>query len=247
MPGYNPALLTATDMNIYSRAKNLLLQPDTEWATIAAAPVDTAAVYRNYVMLLAAIGPIASFIGMALVGYEVPILGRIRISIPAGLAMALISYLFGLATVHILSRVIDHLAPRFGGIRDPQRALGLAVYSLTPGWLAGILFLVPSLGLLAILAGLYGIYLLYRGLPIMMESATEKSLPYTLITVLWAMAIQLVASVAIGAVTRIGPGQAPMPVAAVPTATTGLTAEQRQVLDHYKALSESLNRKDNDD
>jgi len=67
------------------------------------------------------------------------------------------------------------LAPTFGASRNPANALKLAVYSHTPCWLAGIFLLSPGLWVLRIL-GLYGLYLMWLGLPVLMKApSSEKS------------------------------------------------------------------------
>jgi hypothetical protein len=55
--------------------------------------------------------------------------------------------------------------------------LKLSVYSHTPLWLAGIFLLIPGLNFLLIL-GLYGLYLMWVGLPTLMRVPNERSLPY---------------------------------------------------------------------
>ena len=62
--------------------------------------------------------------------------------------------------------------------------------------MAGILHIVPALSVLVIIAGLYGLYLLYLAIPIMMECPREKALVYT-VTVIVA---NIVISVIIGAI-----------------------------------------------
>ena len=55
-----------------------------------------------------------------------------------------------------------------------------AAYAFTPGWLASLFVLIGGLGaLLPLLAGLYGIYLLYLGLPITMKCPEDKAFGYT--------------------------------------------------------------------
>ena len=55
-------------MNIMERIKGILLKPKEEWQTIAGETTSIADIYKNYIFILAAIGPVASFIGMSLVG-----------------------------------------------------------------------------------------------------------------------------------------------------------------------------------
>ena len=70
----------------------------------------------------------------------------------------------------------------FGGERNFASAFKLAVYSLTPVWLAGIFLLLPGLRFLA-LTGVYGIYVLSLGLPHMMKSPEARSPLYVAVIV----------------------------------------------------------------
>ena len=54
--------------------------------------------------------------------------------------------------------------------------------SATAGWVAAIFNLIPGLGFLSIL-GLYSLYLLYLGLPILMKVPEDKSVVYTIVIV----------------------------------------------------------------
>jgi hypothetical protein len=71
------------------------------------------------------------------------------------------------------------LAPRFGGKKNFPNALKLSVYSHTPLWLAGIFLLIPGLNFLLIL-GVYGFYLLWVGLPTLMQVPNERAFPYAI-------------------------------------------------------------------
>ena len=44
---------------------------------------------------------------------------------------------------------------------------------MTPVWVVGITALLPGIGILQVL-GLYGLYLLYKGLPILLETPDDK-------------------------------------------------------------------------
>ena len=101
-------------------------------------------------------------------------------------------YLLSFVSVFVIAWLVDRLAPSFGGQRDGLRALKLTAYSYTPAWVAGILQLVPALGVLALLAGCYGLYLLYVGLPVLMRCPQEKSVGYTIVLVLCAIVMSVV-------------------------------------------------------
>jgi hypothetical protein len=96
--------------------------------------------------------------------------------------------------VYIIASVIDLLAPRFGGKKNFPNALKLSVYSHTPLWLAGVFLLIPGLNFLLIL-GLYGFYLLWVGLPILMGVPNERAFPYAIIATACALAPAVVLAI----------------------------------------------------
>ncbi len=54
--------------DIVSRVKAILMTPKTEWPIIAAEATTVADLYKNYVIILAAIPAIAIFIAMSVIG-----------------------------------------------------------------------------------------------------------------------------------------------------------------------------------
>lgn len=165
-------------MSLIERAKNLLLSPRTEWSHIEAEHTTLQELFTGYIAILAAIGPIASLIGMAVVGIDLPFIGHIRISLLDGIPTALITYVLSLALVYILARIIDWLAPTFGGAQDSHQAMKLAAYTCTAAWLGGLFSLLPALSTLGALAACYSIYLLYTGLPVLMKSSPDRTVSY---------------------------------------------------------------------
>jgi hypothetical protein len=104
---------------------------------------------------------------------------------------AIVAAVFGLGMAlvmcFLLSLIIDALAPTFNGQKNQIQALKLAVYSFTPAWIAGVLRIVPLLGIFAFFAALYSIYVLYLGIPRLMKSPQDKALPYTAVVVVIAI------------------------------------------------------------
>ena len=166
-------------MNLVERARSLLLQPKSEWPVIEAEPSSPRELYTGYVMILAAIGPVASLIGMSVFGVDIPFMGRIRTPLLQGVTTAVLSYGLSLVMLYVLSRIINWLAPRFGGLRDPVQALKVAAYACTAAWVGGIFSLIPTLSIFGLLAGFYSLYLLYTGLPVLMKSSPDRSIGYT--------------------------------------------------------------------
>jgi uncharacterized membrane protein YeaQ/YmgE (transglycosylase-associated protein family) len=178
-------------MNPVLRAKAMLIDPFAEWAVIERESGDPAYLLSRYVAVLALIPAVFSFLGASVVGGVVPGTGLVRASLFDGGFGAIFGYVMAFAIVLVLALIIDLLAPMFGGQKDFDNALKLAVYSYTPAWLAGIFLVLPGLRFL-ILLGLYGAYVLLLGLPRLMKSPEQNSYAYTLVAVMCACALMLI-------------------------------------------------------
>ena len=193
-------------MNLVDRVKRILLSPQSEWEVIDGESTTPKALYTGYIMPLAAIGPIASVIGYSVFGMRVPFTGTVyRTPIGAAVTNAVVTYVLTLVGVWVLSLIIDALAPTFGGTKSPIQALKVAAYSSTAAWIAGIFALMPGLRMLGIL-GLYSIYLLYLGLPILMKSTKDRAVAYTVLVVV----VQIVLFFMVGMVAAQFGGLRPM-------------------------------------
>lgn len=179
-------------MNIVERVKRILLSPRAEWEVIAEEPTTTAELYTKYICPLAAIGPVALLIGYSFLGISLP--GpNYRVPIGAGLTSAIVSYVLALGGTYVLALIIDALAPTFNGQRNQIQALKVAAYSSTAYWLAGIFGLLPPLWILSLL-GLYSVYLLYLGLPVLMKAPRDRALVYTGVVIIAAIVLGIVIS-----------------------------------------------------
>lgn len=177
---------------LLARVQGILLSPSTEWPVIAAEPISAGAIYLRYVAPLVALGAIATLLGTSLVGVHVALPGAYRVPFASGLVHAVVSFVLSFVGVFLIAHLADALAPTFGGESDALAALKVSAYSYTPAWVAGILNLVPVLGIVGMLAAIYGLYLLYLGLPVLMRCPKERSLGYTVVLALCAIALSIV-------------------------------------------------------
>jgi len=175
-------------MILTERVKNILVQPNQEWRVIEKEAASVSDLYTSYIMPLAAIGPVASIIGLSVVGISSPLGGTYRVSFGTSLGHAVVTYVMALAGVYVLGLIIDALAPTFSGTKNNMQAFKVAAYSITPSWLVGIFNLLPGLAFLQIF-GLYSLYLVYLGLPVLMKSPGDKTLAYTVVAIIAAMVI----------------------------------------------------------
>jgi hypothetical protein len=181
-------------MSLVDRAKGILTNPRQEWAVIDDEPLNVAGLLTGYVLPLAAIGPVASFLGWTVFGLG----GLIRVSAGAAVAYAITMFIMAIVSVFVCAWVINVLAPTFGATQNMPQAIKVSAYSMTAAWVAGIFGLIPALSILAAIGGLYSLYLLYIGLPMLMKVSADKAMSYTIVVVLVTIVVYIVA----GAITR---------------------------------------------
>ncbi|HVG52500.1 MAG TPA: Yip1 family protein [Xanthobacteraceae bacterium] len=181
-------------MGLLSRVKGVLLAPDIEWRRIAREDSKPSELLLTYVAVLAAIPAVADFLGMTLIGFTLPN-GRVaRVDYLSGFMIAAFGYAMAFAVVAILAGITHMLTPTFGAARDLPTAYKLVVYSLTPMWLAGIFLLVPGLHFL-IMLGLYGLYLMFKGIQVLMRTTAENAFLFAGIVTICSVVIALIVGV----------------------------------------------------
>lgn len=191
-------------MGLVDRAKNIVVTPKTEWAVVAAETTPDAQLITGYVLPLAAIAALAGFIGIALIGVSVPMMGMVRVGIVWGLASAIFNVIMAVVMCYVVAFIIDALAPTFGATKSMAQALKVAVYAYTPVWIAGIVTIIPMLGFLVLFAALYAIYLLYLGLPRVMGAPQDKAAGYTAVVVIAAIVLGVIVGLLGGAIMQFG-------------------------------------------
>ncbi len=187
------------------RVQAILTTPKSEWSVVAGESTTIKDLYLGYIMILAAIGPVCGFIKSTVFGINVPLLGTYRVGLGTGLGNMLFSYLMALVGVYLVALIINLLAPSFGGTKDDRQALKTVAYAYTAAWLAGVGHLLPWLGMAILLAGsLFSIYLLYLGLPVMMQCPVEKAKGYTAVAIIVAVIFGFVVSAVVGGISGVG-------------------------------------------
>jgi hypothetical protein len=202
---------TGGTSNIVTRATNIIMRPKAEWPVIAAEPATIGSIFRNYVLILAAIGPIAGAIGQLLFGYR--FFGIVyRPSPEHVIVQAVIQYAVAVAGVYLVALIVDALAPSFGSTKDPVSAFKLTAYSWTAAWVAAIVSIIPQLSFLVLIGVVYGFYILYLGLPVVMKTPPDKAVVYTIVIFVAALVVTVV----------LGLISAAIVTAVVPIPLTGL-------------------------
>ena len=200
-------MANSLDMNgvaLQDRVISILKDPKSEWPVIEAEPTTTEQLYRSYIAPLAAIPPIAAFVGYSIVGMTVPFVGTYRVGILTGMAHALMSWVFALIGVYVAALIINKLAPTFESTPSEIQSLKLVGYAYTAAWLAGVFMVIPAFGVLAVLGGLYSIYLFYVGLPVMMKTPEARVLPYMVVAAIVVILVSILLGLVTVAITGVG-------------------------------------------
>jgi hypothetical protein len=177
---------------LVARVQGILLRPVAEWDIIDGEAATIPGLFTGYACILAAIGPVALIVQHLLF---------LRWTIVPIIAIAVLSYFTSLLGVFVIGFIIDALAPSFDGQKSQVQAMKLAVYSYTAAWVAGIFNILPVLGLLVLVASIYGLYLLWLGLPKLMKSPQEKTAGYFVVTIIAAILVYVVIGAIVAAVT----------------------------------------------
>jgi hypothetical protein len=186
-------------MNLVDRVKNILITPKTEWEVIKNEQTSTSDLFTKYVLILALIPVIATFIGQSLIGISLGPFGSYKIPVSNGLIYAVVYYILSIVGVYLVAFIIDALAPSFGSTKNMDASLKFAVYSYTAAWIAGIFGIIPILGILGIL-GLYSLYLMYLGLKIVKDTPQDKLVGYLVVVIIIAIVIYFVIGMIVAAI-----------------------------------------------
>jgi len=195
------------------RAQRLLLQPAQEWATIAGEFTNAGTIYWRFLAPMAAIGPIAATAGGIVFRERGSLLtfGTIPVGPGTAVQAGVLEYVLNLLGVYGLAVAIDVIGGAIGAqrnrvqalkvaaygstpywLRNRVQALKVAAYGSTPYWLAGSFALFPRIEPLAMLVGLYSIWLFVMGLPAVTKAPRDKNAAYTLLTSIAAVLLVLI-------------------------------------------------------
>lgn len=181
-------------MNLAERAKKIITEPKNEWPLIEQENTPVMQLFTGYLLILALIPAVASFIGYGLIGVDVPFFGHIG-SFSWGIRQAIVQLIVTMGGAFISAFIIDALAPNFGAAKNFIKAFQLVVYAYTPAMIGGIFLIYPALGILATLAGIYGLYLLYLGIGPMMKTPHEKVTGYFVVSLIVTILVMVVLSI----------------------------------------------------
>lgn len=168
-------------MNLIERVKNLLIKPKDEWRVIDTEQNSGMPLIMSYLFPLAIAAALATFVGYAF-------LTRFG-TVKYGLIYALIALVQLFISVYVNAIITDALAPSFESQKNLGKSIQLVVYSATPVFLGSLLNVFPPIGWLGMIAGgVYSVYLLFLGIPVLKKTPEDK-VPIYLLLIIVVLAI----------------------------------------------------------
>lgn len=164
-------------MDLTERARDMVLNPGSTWTTIEQEATSPLQLFVPYLTTLALIPAVASFVAWTVLGFG-SFGVTVRLPLASGLGLMVTQYGLSLVMIFAWGWLITQLAPTFGGQAHLINGLKLTVYASTPAMLAGIFGAMPGLGFLSLVGGIYALYLVYQGLPVLMKNPTERTPVY---------------------------------------------------------------------
>ncbi len=174
------------------RARDILTEKSI-WETLKSEPTTIKDIYLNYVVILAAIPPLAQFLHAVFSGY----------SIVPSLLFYVVTYGVSLLGLFLVSWIAQKLAPTFGGATDHTSTFKWFAYSMTASYAAGIFAIVPYIGWILTLLGLFSLFQLYVNTTLFTGVSEAKKIPYLLVTLVASVIAYMVLSLVVFAIVGV--------------------------------------------
>lgn len=202
-------------MGILQHTLGILFRPQTEWQAIRNEKNSHIQVFVSHIPFLALIPAICAYIGVTKVGWAVGGADVVKLTPISAVSLCVLTYVALLAGVYLLGEFINWMSKTYGvKSDDPRRhyeSTALAVYVSTPTFIAGLALLYPNLWLVVGIMGLaaaYSVYLIYQGMPILMNIGKEQAFLYA--TSVVTVGLVLVVSTLVATVVIWGMGIGPV-------------------------------------
>ncbi len=189
----------------------LLVRPHTQWHTIAALPESRLQTLLLYPCVLALLPAVAWYYGTTEIGWTVGEHGEpIRLTHESGRQICILFYFGMLACVAVIGYFIHWMAATYGAQSTVTRGIVIAGLTATPLFIAGLAGFQPILWLdmlIGVVAVSWAVYLLYRGIPIVMHIPEERGFLFS--SAVLAIAMVILICLMVGSVILWDFGAAP--------------------------------------
>ncbi len=159
----------------------LFSSPENEWHKIREKLENDTCQYTTLVFLLALLPPVSGFIGTTQFGWQIGTAAPVKLTVSSALTISVGYYFAIVLGIFVMGFVIKWMGQTYVKSVRLSEAVALAAFVSVPLLLIGIFELFPILWvnfLLGLVALAYSVFLLYTGLPIVMDIPKEKGFLY---------------------------------------------------------------------
>lgn len=170
-----------TVSNFVSNPLGFLFSPHKQWHAVACVPTNALPSKLLYAIVLA-IGPcLAWYYGTTVIGWSIGDGEQVLLTSASALRIVIAFYLAMLGALAIIGYFIHWMAETYGSESTMVKGMVVASYTATPLFIAGLTGFFPIfwLDMLVGIASLsWAVYLLYVGIPIVMNIPAERGFLY---------------------------------------------------------------------
>ncbi len=162
----------------------ILTHPNEEWVSIRQEKRSRLIEYLLHVPFLAWLPCISFFIGVHYIGWQLPgSSSTVALTMQSAAWLCVLSYLAAMAGVWIFGEFINWMHKTYSDEpENPHHSMSLAIYVTAPLFIAGIAGVWPNFwfnATVTLIAASYSVYLIYRGIPILMNIPKERAFLYS--------------------------------------------------------------------
>jgi len=189
----------------------LLVRPSAQWRTIADLPDSSFKTLVLYPCFLAILPAVAWYYGTTQVGWTVGDHGEtIRLTTESARQICILFYLTMVACVSIIGFFIHWMSDTYGADSSVAKGIVIAGLTATPLFIAGLVGFYPLLWLdmlIGVTAVCWSVYLMYLGIPIVMNIPEERGFLFS--SAVLAIAMVILICLMVGSVILWDFGAAP--------------------------------------
>jgi len=189
----------------------LLTRPSQQWKTVSGLSESSLTTLLLYPCILAILPAVAWYWGTTQVGWSVGDHGEtIRLTADSALTICILFYFTMITCVAIIGYFIHWMADTYGANSSTVKGIVIASLAATPLFIAGAVGFYPILWLdmlIGVVSVSWAVYLMYLGIPIVMDIPEERGFLFS--SAILAIALVILICLMVGSVILWEYGAAP--------------------------------------
>lgn len=189
----------------------LLVRPSHQWKAVSQLPESSLTALLLYPCILAIFPAVAWYYGTSQVGWSVGDHGEtIRLTAASARTICILFYFTMIACVAVIGYFIHWMSETYGADSSTTKGIVIAGLTATPLFIAGLVGFYPILWLdmlVGVVAVCWSVYLMYLGIPIVMDIPKERGFLFS--SAILAIALVILICLMVGSVILWDFGAAP--------------------------------------